>query len=199
MASRRIASRPPKLTKPTRRPCPKRVPIAAGRSSRHASINSIRSRSHGGPFSGSSTSNGCCPQCQRRIQGRHPLQTSDALGAAAAQLGPDAQAAIVDFNKQAGMSHGKISRVFKTLFGISITRGGSVHVVLRAAGRAEPVYQEICTTVKAAPWVVPDETGWHVGGAKAWLHALVGPDATAYVIDPTRSGAVADRIIGSDY
>src|SRR5205085_957145 len=79
---------------------------------------------------------------------------------------------IVDFNKQAGMSHGKISRVFTTLFGISITRGGSVHVVLRAARRAEPVYQEICTTVKAAPWVVPDETGWHVGGAKAWLHAL---------------------------
>ena len=142
---------------------------------------------------------GCCPQCQRRIQGRHPLQTSDALGAAAAQLGPDAQAAIVDFNKQAGMSHGKISRVFKTLFGISITRGGSVHVVLRAARRAEPVYQEICTTVKAAPWVVPDETGWHVGGAKAWLHALVGPDATAYVVDPTRSGDVAVRILGSGY
>lgn len=142
---------------------------------------------------------GCCPQCQRRIQGRHPLQTSDALGAAAAQLGPDTQAAIVDFNKQAGMSHGKISRVFKTLFGISITRGGSVHVVLRAARRAEPVYQEICTTVKAAPWVVPDETGWHVGGAKAWLHALVSQDATAYVVDPTRSGAVAARILGSDY
>src|SRR5581483_6171191 len=129
----------------------------------------------------------------------HPLQTSDALGAAAAQLGPDAQAAIGDFNKQAGMAHGKISRVFKTLFGISITRGGSVHVVLRAARRAEPVYQKICTTVEAAPWVVPDETGWHVGGAKAWLHTLVSAQATAYVVDPTRSGDVAARILGADY
>ena len=27
--------------------------------------------------------------------GRHPLQTSDALGAAAAQIGPDAQAAVI--------------------------------------------------------------------------------------------------------
>ena len=26
-----------------------------------------------------------------------------------------------------------------------------------------------------------DETGWHVGGRNAWLHGLVGPDATAYV------------------
>jgi hypothetical protein len=28
--------------------------------------------------------------CEQRVQGRHPLQTSDAFGAAAAQLGPAA-------------------------------------------------------------------------------------------------------------
>jgi hypothetical protein len=28
---------------------------------------------------------------------------------------------------------------------------------------------------------------------------LVGPEATAYVIDPTRSGAVAEAILGIDY
>ena len=31
---------------------------------------------------------GRCSQCRRRVQGRHALQTSDALGAAGAQLGP---------------------------------------------------------------------------------------------------------------
>ena len=46
---------------------------------------------------------GCCRQCHRRIQGRHTLQTSDALGAAASQLGPDAQATVVELNKQAGL------------------------------------------------------------------------------------------------
>src|SRR5262249_4474907 len=29
-----------------------------------------------------------CPACSRRVQGRHPEQTSDALGAAAVQYGP---------------------------------------------------------------------------------------------------------------
>jgi transposase len=29
-----------------------------------------------------------CQQCAKRVQGRHPLQTSDALGAAAVQVGP---------------------------------------------------------------------------------------------------------------
>ncbi len=48
-------------------------------------------------------------------------------------------------------------------------------------------------------WVVPDETGWRVGGYPAWLHTLVSPQATAYVIDPTRSGAVAEDILGLDY
>ena len=60
------------------------------------------------------------------MQGRHPLQTSDALGAAAAQLGPDAQAAVVELNKQGGMSHGKISHILHSLFGIRLTSPGPI-------------------------------------------------------------------------
>jgi transposase len=142
---------------------------------------------------------GCCQHCRRRVQGRHPLQTSDALGAAAAQLGPDAHAAVVELNKQGGMAHGKISRVLHSLFGIRMTRGGSTHVVLRAARRAQPIYASICDRMQQAAWTGLDETGWHVGGQKAWLHAFVGPDATAYVIDPTRSGDPAELILGRNY
>jgi transposase len=86
---------------------------------------------------------GNCRQCQHRVQGRHPLQTSDALGPAASQLGPDAQSAIVELNKQGGMSHGKVTRCLESLFGIRLSRGGSVHTVLRAAARCEPVYESI--------------------------------------------------------
>jgi hypothetical protein len=46
---------------------------------------------------------------------------------------------------------------------------------------------------------VPDETGCRVGGHSAWLHTLVEPEATADVIDPTRSCAVAEAILGLDY
>jgi transposase len=35
---------------------------------------------------------GPCKNCGRRVQGRHPEQTSDALGAAGAQIGPNAKA-----------------------------------------------------------------------------------------------------------
>jgi transposase len=142
---------------------------------------------------------GQCRQCRRRVQGRHPLQTSDALGAAAAQLGPDAQAAVVELNKQGGLSHGKVTRCLASLFGIPLSRGGSVHTVLRAASRCEPVYAGIRQRVGESDWVVSDETGWRVGGRPAWLHTLVGPEATAYVIDPTRSGSVTEAILGLNY
>ena len=39
---------------------------------------------------------GHCSRCQRRVQGRHALQTSDALGAAGAQLGPGVVALVVE-------------------------------------------------------------------------------------------------------
>jgi transposase len=142
---------------------------------------------------------GCCQHCQGRVQGRHPLQTSDALGAAASQLGPDAQAAVVDLNKNAGLSHGKLCTAFHNLFGIALSRGGSAHVVLRAGRRCQPVYQAICRSVRRSAWVVPDETGWRVGGLLAWLHGFVAPHATAYVIDPTRSHAPAEQLLGLDY
>jgi transposase len=44
---------------------------------------------------------GHCTGCGRRVQGRHDLQTSDALGAAASQIGPGAQAAATLLHTQA--------------------------------------------------------------------------------------------------
>ena len=44
----------------------------------------------------------CC-QCRKRVQGRDPRQTSDALGAAAVQIGPEALALAVHMNKGVSM------------------------------------------------------------------------------------------------
>lgn len=81
---------------------------------------------------------GHCSQCGRRAQGRHPWQTSDARGASARQVGPDAQAAVATLNKEAGLSPAKISACLGSLFGIDRTRGASAQIVRRAAGRLEP-------------------------------------------------------------
>jgi transposase len=142
---------------------------------------------------------GQCRSCGTRVQGRHPLQTSDALGAATSQIGPAAQAAVVLLNKDLGLSHGKVVRCLDTLFGIDLTRGASAQIVLRAAERCRPKYETIRQAARDSPTIVPDETGWRVGGRLAWLHVFVGPTATCYAIDPSRSGQVAEDLLGIDY
>lgn len=142
---------------------------------------------------------GKCRCCGGRVQGRHPLQTSDALGAAASQLGPDAQAAVVELNKNGGQSQGKVARTLTNLFGISLTPGGVAHIILRAGRRCGPVYDAIRHAVSQADWVGPDETGWRVGGLPAWLHGFVSERATAYVIDPNRDHGPAEDLLGLDY
>jgi transposase len=142
---------------------------------------------------------GRCACCHRRVQGRHPLQTSTALGAAASQVGPDAQALAVLLNKEAGLSHGKVGRVLQTAFGIKVSRGASAQIVLRAAQRCGNAYREILVVVKESAWCVPDETGWRVGGVLHWLHAFVTELATLYLIRPSRGFDVAAEALGAEY
>jgi len=142
---------------------------------------------------------GRCRRCRRRIQGRHPLQTSDALGSAASQLGPDAQAAIAHLNKHAGLPHGKIAEFFKDFFGIRLSRGGACQAMLRGADRCRPLYQEIARSVRKFPWIVPDETGWRIAGHGAWLHVFVTSNLTCYVVADFRGYEIAEAIIGSQY
>jgi transposase len=142
---------------------------------------------------------GHCARCGQYMQGRHPLQASDALGCCASQLGPDAQAALVYLNKDAGLSHGKISTLFSTLFGIPLTRGGVCQAMLRAAGKCLPHYHAILINLAQTPWIVPDETGWRVGGRPAWLHTFVTEHTVAFLVARERGFAASSRIIPKDY
>lgn len=142
---------------------------------------------------------GHCMRCGQRVQGRHPLQTSDALGAAASQVGPDGQAAIATLNNQAGLSHGKIVACLDSLFGIDLSRGASVQIVLRAGQRLEPAYQEIRQATQQAERLVVDETGWRLEGQPAWLHVWVSERATCYAIDSHRRADALEEVLGLDW
>jgi transposase len=143
---------------------------------------------------------GHCRRCGKPCRGRHPLQTSGATGAAASQLGPDAQAAIVYLNERGGLSYGKIADAYDRLFGIRLTRGACAQVVLRGGRRLQPAYQQIRGQIQQAKHLTPDETGWRVGGHTVWLHSWVGDDgSTCFAIDPQRGADVLAGVIGWDW
>ena len=138
---------------------------------------------------------GQCQQCGRPVRGRHPEQTSDATGAAGSQVGARAQALAVYLNKDAGLSHAKTARVLGQL-GIALTPGGSAQIMLRAARRLRPVYQDLRRRLAEEEHLTPDETGWRIGGHSAWLHVWVGANVTCFAIDPHRSAEVLAAVIG---
>ncbi len=134
--------------------------------------------------------------CGAVVEGRHPLQTSTATGAAHEQLGPTAHTLISVLNSQLGLSHGKIAWLLEKGFRLKIDRSTSARSVQRTARRCEPAYEQIRRELRASDQVTPDDTGWRVGGHKAWLHAFASPRARCYEIDPTRSGEPAERLLG---
>jgi transposase len=67
---------------------------------------------------------GRCRSCGLRVQPRHPAQTSDALGAAGAQLGPQAVALAAWLSKGLGVPAAKTARLLGQL-GLRVTLVGS--------------------------------------------------------------------------
>lgn len=142
---------------------------------------------------------GECADCHRRIQGRHPLQTSDALGAAAVQLGPQAVALAVLLNKQFGLSFGKMAALFCTRFGLHVTPSALVRALHRAAAQGQPTYAALCESVRTSAVVIPDETGWKVRGLLHWLWVFATATTTVYRIRAGRGFDAAASVLGADF
>ena len=142
---------------------------------------------------------GHCSRCQRRVQGRHALQTSDALGAAGAQLGPGVVALVVELHTEMGVPLAKVAHVLRTTFGLQVTPGGLAHLLHRTARDAAPTYTALCEQVRNSPVVTPDETGWRVAAISHWLWAFVTPETTVYAICAGRGFDDATTVLRADF
>lgn len=142
---------------------------------------------------------GQCGDCGRRVQGRHPLQTSDALGAARVQLGARTHALIAWLNKRLGLSHGKVQEFFQRVFGLRLGRATSCRSMLRSAQLAEPAVAQIRQDIRGSPSMTPDESGWRIGGDLAWLHVFVGEWETVVEVARGRGHEPLADLVGLDY
>lgn len=142
---------------------------------------------------------GECVNCHQRVQGRHPKQTSDALGAACSQVGPRAMALAAQLNKELGVPFGKITRLYEIVFGLSISAGGICQRLHRVAETLEPTYDRLRNWIRRARVVSPDETGWRVDGCSCWLWVFATPSVVLYSIELGRGFQEAASILGVDF
>lgn len=143
---------------------------------------------------------GCCVECGSRVQGRHELQTSDALGAAAVQMGPGVIALAASLNKEHGMSWRRIARFMEQAFGVKASPATYCRAVVeRLAERAKPLYEQLKDDVMESAVVTADETGWRIAGENAWLWILTTLNTTVYAIERSRGWEVPAEVLGPDW
>ncbi|MFN2506877.1 MAG: IS66 family transposase [Acidimicrobiales bacterium] len=141
---------------------------------------------------------GRCRGCRRRVQGRHPEQTSDALGAAASQVGPRAMAWGAWLHYGLGLSFGKCAQVLGRL-GIDVSAGAIASSSASTGTDLVPTHAAIKAHVASARAVVMDETGWRIGGRGAWLWVAATDDATVYDVAHDRDFDAATNLVPADY
>ncbi len=140
---------------------------------------------------------GRCTKCGRQVQGRDPGQVSDATGAVGGvQIGPQAIALAAHLNKACGLSYERIMELFAQVFRLRLCRSALARAMLRLARKAEATYEYLKQVLRKSKIVYPDETGWRVGGAKAWLWAVTTVTETVYSIERGRGFPEAAKILG---
>lgn len=63
----------------------------------------------------------------------------------------------------------------------------------------EPVVDEVATAVRQTAVANLDETGWWQGKTRNWLWTMVTETLTLFRLDPTRSRAVVQALLGPDW
>ena len=121
-----------------------------------------------------------CRDCGRRLQGRHPEQTSDALGAAAAQIGPHLTGLAALLHYGMGLSFGRVAALMAR-WGVHVTAGAICQASQTTGTALEPTTRAMKRALVAAGQVTMDETGWRISGRSAWL--WVATSVTVTLLD----------------
>ena len=132
----------------------------------------------------------------RRVQRWHALRACDAMVGAVAQLGPNVGALVVEVHTELGMPVKKVARVLRNDFGLSVTEGGVVQLLHRAADATAPAYAALREQMRRSAVIRPDETGCRVNAVRQGLWAFGTAETTVYPICEGRGFAEAAESAG---
>jgi transposase len=145
---------------------------------------------------------GYCPCCRQRVQGRHPEQTSDAIGAAGNTFGPVVLTLAAEMKHRLGVPYRKICDLLDTYADFKACPATFVRAEQRLAERARPTYDLLIDALRRCAVVHIDETGWRVNVVNGWLWVFTNQHLTIYTIrtgEGARSAAVPRDILGADF
>jgi hypothetical protein len=96
----------------------------------------------------------------------------------------------------------RIQAYLQTVHQLTLSVGELVDLLHQLRRALQPALDQLKGLARASPILHADETGWRQAGQNGYIWSLSTPGPAAvryYEYDPSRAGAVAVRLIGSDY
>jgi len=134
-----------------------------------------------------------CPACRRPVYATAPEELRNG------SIGPTTKAVGVWLHHQLKLPFRQVQDLFATLFGMSFVPASALNFSLTAAGRSQPLYDDVRQKIRAAMLLHLDETSWRLDGRPAWLWYAGNADLDFFHIDRSRATDVIADILGDGF
>jgi transposase len=131
-----------------------------------------------------------CQNCGRRFQGRGEEEIPGS------QIGPRARLLAGYCRGHLGISLGKTNDLLRQLFGLNLSRAGTLGHIRWSAALFDPVVERLFEILRESPVIHADETGWRINGKNVWAWCFSNPRLALFLIDKHRSRAVVKQALG---
>lgn len=138
-------------------------------------------------------------RCCGPISTSHPLQISQAVGAAGVHLGPRALALAMELVYRHGLPRRRACLILEVMTGLKLTPGGLCQAAERMAERFEGDYEAALSALRCSEAVYSDETSWWLNGKGAWLWVFTNAEQTIYRVSESRGRRVIHETLGQKY
>ncbi len=134
-----------------------------------------------------------CPNCRRPVYATGPGELRNCA------IGPVTKAVGVWLHHQMKLPFRQVQELLFTLFGMRFVPASALNFSLTAAGKSQPLYEDLQEKIRASMLLHLDETFWRLDGLAAWLWYAGNDDIDFFHIDRSRATAVIANILGDDY
>ena len=131
-----------------------------------------------------------CRGCGRECQGRGDLELPGA------HIGPRARLLAGYSRVHLGISLEKTDDLLWQLFGMDLSRAGTLGHLRWGAALFDPVVEKLFEILRKSPVIHADETGWRIDGKNVWAWCFSNPRLALFLIDHHRSADVVRRALG---
>jgi len=134
-----------------------------------------------------------CPKCRRPVYATAPGELRNC------SIGPTTKAVGVWLHHQLRLPFRQVQYLLGMLFGMPFVPASALAFSLAAAGKGQPLYDDLREKIRSAGLLHLDETSWRIDGHGAWLWYAGNADLDFFHIDPSRATSVIAAILGDDF